>query len=198
MSDFDHTLDKLRMKQRAQYKDHRPPPNQDHKADLNQDFWKESMDGSKINDDFLDKDDVLRTDSKHYKRFEKLVNDSRIFRILLLLFLSTGPLTMAIVSDRWNIHSESVLNMYFHIQRQDKLNRLWMDFAQGRSSSRRVLVQFGQFLFDFVDRSLYSTFMVNVLIVHNMFYDFSFWIQVKCWNGIKPYPSLSIDICSTN
>ena len=100
MSDFDHTLEKLRMKQRAQYKDHRPPPNQDHKADLNQDFWKESMDGSKINDDFLDKDDVLRTDSKHYKRFEKLVNDSRIFRILLLLFLSSGPLTMAIVSDR--------------------------------------------------------------------------------------------------
>ena len=58
------------------------------------------MNGDKINDDYLDKDDALRTDSKHYKKFEKLVHGSTVFRILLLLFLSSGPLTMAIVSDR--------------------------------------------------------------------------------------------------
>ena len=106
ISDFDDMLSKLREKKRDQYRDNRPPPTKDHKINVNfDDLFREGMDGNKppTEDDFLPKDDTLRTDSKQYKRFEKFVHGStgsRIFRILLLLFLSSGPLTMAIVSDR--------------------------------------------------------------------------------------------------
>ena len=106
ISDFDDMLSKLREKKRDQYRDNRPPPTKDHKINVNfDDLFREGMDGNKppTEDDFLSKDDTLRTDSEQYKRFEKFVHGStgsRIFRILLLLFLSSGPLTMAIVSDR--------------------------------------------------------------------------------------------------
>ncbi len=103
ITDFDDMLSQLREKKRDQYRDNRPPPTRDHKINVRfDDLFTEDMEGNKppTEDDFLSKDDTLRTDSKQFKRFEKFVHGSTIFRILLLLFLSSGPLTMAIVSDR--------------------------------------------------------------------------------------------------
>ena len=45
------------------------------------------------------KDDPMHRDSERYKKFEKLLETSAYFRALLLLLLSSGPLTMAILND---------------------------------------------------------------------------------------------------
>ena len=47
----------------------------------------------------VEQDDPMHRNSQQYKKFEKLLETSVYFRALLLLLLSSGPLTLALAYD---------------------------------------------------------------------------------------------------
>ena len=100
LTDFDDTLTKLRKKQKEKYKEAKPPPSQEHKRKVDfsfDDLYQEELEENKkmreeLRDELFSKNDTYRDDSKQYKRFEKLLEGSVYFRMLLILFMSSGPL----------------------------------------------------------------------------------------------------------
>jgi len=134
LTDFDDTLTKLRKKQKEKYKETKPPPSQDHKRKVDfsfDDLYQEELEENKkmrqeLRDELFSKNDSYRDDSNQYKRFEKLLEGSVYFRMLLILFMSSGPLAALALagSDSWKWRAkqwimkyiQKALNMYFKVE----------------------------------------------------------------------------------